>query len=116
MAYRYWKDNRQYIAELMKSGDAIVVNEEVDWDLELGAIVREEARKAESVFSTYGVADVERTRELWVKNGGETITLPPAEAASYLKDVTSVIPAVLATNAQMKEDYDTLMAAAAKLR
>jgi C4-dicarboxylate-binding protein DctP len=83
---------------------------------ELAAIVREEARKAESVFSTYGVADVERTRELWVKNGGETITLPPAEAASYLKDVMSVIPAVLATNAQMKEDYDTMMAAAAKLR
>jgi TRAP-type transport system periplasmic protein len=83
---------------------------------ELAAIVREEARKAETVLSTYGVADVERTREIWVKNGGEAITLSPAEAASYLKDVTSVIPAVLATNAQMKEDYDTMMAAAKKLR
>jgi len=83
---------------------------------ELAAIVREEARKAEAVFSTFGVADVERTREIWVKNGGEAIVLPPAEAASYLRDVTSVIPAVLATNAQMKEDYDTLMAAAKKLR
>jgi TRAP-type C4-dicarboxylate transport system substrate-binding protein len=82
---------------------------------ELAAIVREEARKAETVFSTYGVADVERTRELWIKNGGETITFSPAEAASYLKDVMSVIPAVLATNAQMKEDYDTMMAAAKKL-
>src|SRR5450755_766238 len=29
---------------------------------ELAAIVREEARKAETVFSTYGVTDVERTR------------------------------------------------------
>ena len=83
---------------------------------ELGAIVREEARKAEAVFSTFGVADVERTREIWIKNGGEAIVLPPTEAASYLKDVTSVIPAVLATNAQMKEDYDTLMVAAKKLR
>ncbi len=83
---------------------------------ELAAIVREEARKAEIVFSTFGVADVERTRETWVKNGGEAITMSPAEAALYLKDVTSVIPAVLATNPQMKLDYETMMAAAAKAR
>lgn len=82
---------------------------------ELATIVREEARKAETVFSTFGVADVERTRETWVKNGGEAITLPPAEAASYLKDVTSVIPAVLETNPQMKIDYDTIVAAAKKI-
>jgi TRAP-type transport system periplasmic protein len=79
---------------------------------ELATIVREEARKAETVFSTFGVADVERTREIWVKNGGEAIVLPPAEAASYLKDVTSVIPAVLETNPQMKIDYDTIVATA----
>ena len=35
--------------------------------------------------------NVERTRQAWVKNGGEDITLPPAEAEAYLKDVTSVI-------------------------
>ncbi len=83
---------------------------------ELAAIVREEARKAAVVFSTYGVDDVERTRQTWLKNGGEAITMPPTEAAAYLKDVTSVIPAVLATNAEMKTDYDTLMAAAKKYR
>jgi len=83
---------------------------------ELAAIVREEARKAEAVFSTFGVADVERTREIWIKNGGEAITIAPDEAASYLKDVTSVIPAVLATNAQMKEDYETVIAAAKRAR
>jgi len=82
---------------------------------ELATIVREEARKAEVVFSTFGVADVERTREIWVKNGGEAITLPTAEAAAYLKDVTSVIPAVLETNPQMKIDYDTIVAAAKKI-
>jgi TRAP-type C4-dicarboxylate transport system substrate-binding protein len=81
---------------------------------ELANIVREEARKAETVFTTVGVADVERTRQIWLKNGGEAITLPPAEAAIYLKDVTSVIPAVLATNPQMKADYDTIAAAANK--
>ena len=83
---------------------------------ELAAIVREEARKASVVFSTYGVEDVEKTKQTWIKNGGEAITLPQAEADVYLKDVTSVIPAVLTSNAQMKADYDTLMAAAKKLR
>jgi hypothetical protein len=68
------------------------------------------------VFSTYGVDDLERTRQTWIKNGGEAIALPQAEAGTYLKDVTSVIPTVLTTNAQMKADYDTLLAAANKLR
>ena len=83
---------------------------------ELEAIVREEARKAETVFISYGVADVERTRQTWLKNGGETITLPPAEAVAYLKDVTSVVPAVVANNPKMKEDYETLLAVAKKYR
>jgi TRAP-type C4-dicarboxylate transport system substrate-binding protein len=81
---------------------------------ELANIVREEARKAEIVFSTLGVEDVEKTRQIWVKNGGEAITLPPAEAANYLKDVTSVIPGVLASNPQMKEDYETMQAVSKK--
>jgi C4-dicarboxylate-binding protein DctP len=81
---------------------------------DLATIVREEARKAEVVFSTVGVADVEKTREIWVKNGGEAITLPTAEAAAYLKDVTSVIPPVMAANPQMKTDYDTITATAKK--
>jgi TRAP-type C4-dicarboxylate transport system substrate-binding protein len=83
---------------------------------ELAAIVREEAQKAATVFSTYGVDDVERTRQAWVKNGGEAITLPPVEAEAYLKDVTSVIPAVLATNAQMKTDYEAMIEAGKKYR
>lgn len=83
---------------------------------ELEATVRDEARKAEAVFTSYGVADVERTRENWVKNGGETITLSPAEAANYLKEVTSVVPAIVATNPKMKEDYETLLAVAQKYR
>jgi TRAP-type transport system periplasmic protein len=81
---------------------------------ELATIVREEAKKAATVFSTYGVEDVERTKQTWMKNGGEAITFPPAEAAAYLKDVTSVIPSVLATNPQMKADYDAMVAAAKK--
>ena len=51
-----------------------------------------------------------------MKNGGEVITLPPAEADAYLKDVTSVIPAVMATNPQMKADYEAMLAAGKKYR
>ncbi len=36
MAYKYYKDNRSFIDACVKTGDAVVVNEEVDWDLEMG--------------------------------------------------------------------------------
>ena len=45
MAYKYYKDNRSFIDACVKTGDAIVVNEEVDWDLEMGAIVRRTCEK-----------------------------------------------------------------------
>ena len=45
MAYKYYKDNRAYIDALLKTGDCVVVNDEVDWDLEMGAIVRRMCEK-----------------------------------------------------------------------
>jgi 4-hydroxy-3-polyprenylbenzoate decarboxylase len=35
-----FKDNRQFIAALEATGDAVRIEQEVDWDLEAGAIVR----------------------------------------------------------------------------
>lgn len=40
MGYKYHKDNREFIEDLKKTGDVVVVEREVDWDLEMGAIVR----------------------------------------------------------------------------
>lgn len=40
MSYNSPKDNREFIARLKESGDLVTVEQEVDWDLELGAIVR----------------------------------------------------------------------------
>ena len=37
MAY---KDNRKFIDDLIKTGDAVKVKQEVDWELEAGAIIR----------------------------------------------------------------------------
>src|ERR687883_604061 len=83
---------------------------------QLEAIVREEAQKAERVFSTWGVEDVERSRKTWEQDGGENIKLPPAEAKRYLDQATSALPPILAANAQLKEDYEALLAAARKYR
>jgi C4-dicarboxylate-binding protein DctP len=83
---------------------------------ELEGIVREEARKAESVFSGWAAEDVERGRVLWQKNGGENIVLPPAEAKRYLDETTSVLPPLLAASPQLKEDYEALLTAARKYR
>lgn len=83
---------------------------------ELEPMVREEARKAEELFATGAIADVKRIRGAWEKNGGEAVVLPPAEAKRYLDLATSALPAILASDRQLKEDYEALAAAAKRLR
>jgi TRAP-type transport system periplasmic protein len=83
---------------------------------ELEAIVREESRKAEVLFSDWNIADIKRAEDVWRKNGGEIITLPPAEAKRYIEMVTPIVTSLLSTNPRTKEDYDALNAAAAKYR
>jgi C4-dicarboxylate-binding protein DctP len=83
---------------------------------DLEPMVREEARKAEELFATGAIADVKRIRGAWEKNGGEAVVLPPAEAKRYLDLATSALPAILASDRQLKEDYEALAAAAKRLR
>ena len=83
---------------------------------ELEAIVREESRKAEALFSDWNVADIKRNEEIWKKNGGEMVTLPPAEAKRYVDLVTPVATSILSANPKVKEDYEALLVAAAKYR
>jgi len=83
---------------------------------QLEASVREESRKAETIFSTYGVEDVERSRKTWESHGSENIKFPPAEAKRYLDQATSALPPILAGNPQLKEDHEALVAAARKYR
>jgi TRAP-type C4-dicarboxylate transport system substrate-binding protein len=83
---------------------------------ELEAIVREESRKAEVLFSDWNVADIKRAEETWKKNGGEMVTLPPAEAKAYIDLVTPVATSILSANPKVKEDYQALLAAAATYR
>jgi TRAP-type C4-dicarboxylate transport system substrate-binding protein len=83
---------------------------------ELEGIVREEARKAENVFSTWGVEDLERIGKTWQQNGGQTIRLSDSDARRFIDETTSVLPPMFAKNPQLKEDYDALVAAAKKYR
>ena len=83
---------------------------------QLEAIVREEARKAEVLFSDWNVADIKRSEEVWRKNGGDIIALPPAEAKRYLDLVSPIATSILSANPKVKEDYEALLAAAAKYR
>jgi TRAP-type transport system periplasmic protein len=83
---------------------------------ELEAIVREESRKAEALFSDWNVADIKRAEDVWKKNGGEMVTLPPAEAKRYVDLVSPVATSILSANPRVKEDYEALLAAAAKYR
>lgn len=81
---------------------------------ELEGIVRDEAHKAETVFSTWGVDDAEHARVAWQKNGGDVITMAPPQAAQYVSDVTSVMPPIMAANPKVKADYDALLAVSKK--
>jgi len=83
---------------------------------ELEGIVREEAQKAEKIFSTWGVEDVGKSRKVWESHGGQNIRLPAPEAKRYVELTTSVLPGVLAANPQLKEDYEALLAAARRAK
>jgi len=83
---------------------------------DLEAMVREESRKAENLFSGWGVEDVERGRKIWAQNGGENIEMANTEAQRYLAETTGVLPALLAANPQLREDYEALVAAARRTR
>ena len=95
----------------------IMVNK--DWLKSLGPelekAVREEAFNAQRKIDKFTLADVERTADVWKKNGGEIITLPDAEAKAYLAQVESIAPAVLGANPNMKGDFELLSAAAKRL-
>ena len=78
--------------------------------------MRGEIRRLETVYTTYGVTDLEKHYSLWRQNGGEVIRLSPAEQKRYVGEATSVLPAMLAADPKLKEDYDVIVAAARRQR
>jgi TRAP-type transport system periplasmic protein len=83
---------------------------------ELEKIVRDVSRDAEKLFFTWLPEDVERAKKNWTANGGELITLPPADQKRFIDDVNQVTASVLASQPAIKVEYDALRAAAQKHR
>jgi C4-dicarboxylate-binding protein DctP len=83
---------------------------------QLEGVVREEVRKAETLYTTFGVEDVGRIRATWEKNGGRFIEMSPAESKRYIQEVTAALPPILAAEPQLKDDYEALAAAARRHR
>lgn len=83
---------------------------------ELEAIVREESRKAEVVYSDWNIKDIQGSEETWKKNGGEIITMSPEESKRYVDLVSPVAASIVSTHPKAKEDYEALLAAAKKYR
>ena len=77
---------------------------------------RDEARKNEILFSTWGVEDLGRVEQTWRKNGGRLIKFSSTDAKRYLSITTGATAPIVAANPQIKADYEALLAAARKTR
>jgi TRAP-type C4-dicarboxylate transport system substrate-binding protein len=78
----------------------------------LAAMVREQARKADTEGAAWGATDVTNAQAAWQKNGGKTIKLPDAQAKQYLDRVVPV--ALKNLGKEARADYDVLKAASVK--
>ncbi len=118
-SFKYW-DIAKYVTEMPGSFlvGANIVNRNTfkSYGPELEGLVRGEARRLETVYTTHGVEDLERIYGLWKKNGGEVIRMSAADSRRYITEASSVLPPMLAADAKLKEDYDIIAAAARRLR
>jgi len=93
------RDNREYVADLERHGDAVRITQEVDWDLEAGAIVRRVCElKAPAPFMErikdypgfrYLGAPLATYRRLAISLGMDPRSSVPDIAEEYLKRTTS---------------------------
>ena len=83
---------------------------------DLVRIVMEEAQKAEGIAADWGMADVERSKKIWTDNGGENISFSAAEQKKFLSVLADVNVPLLNAKPRLKTEYETLLAAAKKLR
>jgi len=83
---------------------------------DLEAVVRDECRKADVLFSTKGVEDLKGVEKAWQQHGGQIVNLPPAEAKRYVSEAVASADPVFKARPQLRQDYEALLAAAKKYR
>jgi len=116
MAYKYYKDNRSFIEACVKTGDAVVINEEVDWDLEMGAIVRRTCEKQGPAVFFKNIKDypgfecvgapIATYRRLAIALGMDPNSTVPEIAAEYLRrtmDESKGLPPKVITDAPCQQ-------------
>ena len=118
-AFKYW-DIAKPVTELPGSFlvGAVIANPKTlaSYGPELEGLVRAELRHAEDVFVNTGMESLEKVRATWRANGGEIIRMSAPEQKRYITEASSVLPAMLAADAKLKEDYDAFVATARKVR
>ncbi len=80
------------------------------------AIVRDEARKADILFSTWGIEDLNAVAKTWQQNGGQVYSLPSAEAKRYVSEAVAAAAPLLKARPQLRQDYEALQSVAKKYR
>ena len=73
---------------------------------DLRALVTEEASKAEAPTNAFGAADIQSARTIWTQNGGQLISLSPADSAAFIKQVNDSATAILKDNAAVRAEFD----------
>jgi TRAP-type transport system periplasmic protein len=80
----------------------------------LESVVRDAAAKADADTAPRVKAHISDARTVWERNGGQMITLSPADSKAYLDVVIPAAQKLLLPDA--RQDYEVLRAAAAKHR
>jgi len=118
-AFKYW-DIAKTVTELPGSFlvGAVITNPKTlaSYGTELEGMVRAELRKAEDIYTNNGLADLEKVRNVWRTNGGEIIRMSAAESRRYVTEASSVLPALMAADPQLRDDYEVFVATAKKYR
>ncbi len=83
---------------------------------DLEKIVREEAQKADGLFSKEGVELNKRADTTWAEKGGENIQFSADDRKRYLQIVSDAADKVTSANEALRDEYKAIIAAAAKHR
>lgn len=82
----------------------------------LEKIIREESRKAESVFYEWGPANLAKMQSTWKSKGGRINAFSDPDKVKYVQEVSAAARPILSADPQIKEDYQALKDAAQRYR
>ncbi len=79
---------------------------------DLQKIIRDDGAKLGPEVSPWAVTFYQQQRKVWVANGGQLISLPPAEEAAMMKSLSTIGETLTQSKPALHAAYETLVAAA----